>query len=71
MKTASVKILNVVVPDDDDDLLSHRESEDEVVLPPESIKVHVDHSKDELVANCHINFERILTETIKITVHEN
>jgi len=60
----------VVVPDDDDELLSFRESDDEVISP-ECITVQVDHSKDELVANCHINFERILTETIKITVHEN
>lgn len=69
MRTASsVKVLSVVLPDDDDDLLAYKESDDEVM---ESIPVHVDHSKDELIANCHINFERILTETIKIEVREN
>lgn len=55
--------------EDDDDLLAFRE--DDEVISPECITVQVDHSKDELVANCHINFDGILTDTIKITVQEN
>ena len=80
-RSQSKKVLEKVFVNDDDDEV-RGESDDEPIsrpvtpdiIKPESIKVQVDevdHSKDELIANCHINFELILKDTIKITVHEN